>query len=264
MSDTPIQNKLPVTWQDYANLWANNPAYREQYKVIKPTLEALGIVPQDIDGPAPWDGVPPVVTPGKASANFDEGYFSDDDDNYVGGGNDSTGGGYSYSDRADSTLGPGLPPQAEPYREYIENASRITGVPASLIAAMIHDESRWDPNAGTVNGEQGDADTGLMQVGDDEFAALQARHPELQGLNKNDPAANILAGAFYLTEMRDKMMEKYGRGDWEIALRAYNSGENGVDPNNLSNLPAGTGTASYVDKIMSYWNLIEEGGTLPA
>lgn len=262
MSNTPIQNKLPVTWQDYANLWANNPAYREQYKVIKPTLDALGIVPQDIDGPIPWDGVPQVNFSQKPSKNFDEGYFSGDEDNYVGSDNDSVGGG--YGDRGDSTLGPGLPPQAEPYREYIEQASRITGVPASLLAAVIHDESRWDPNAGTVNSEHGDADTGLMQIGDDEFVALQARHPELQGLNKNDPAANILAGAFYLSEMRDKMMEKYGRGDWEIALRAYNSGENGVDPSNLFNLPAGTGTANYVEKVMSYWNLIEQGGTLPA
>lgn len=251
-----IFSKLPVTWQDYANLWANDPAYRKQYEIIKPTLKALGITPQDINDPYFNVETPELlIQPPKkkgATAGYDPGHIGgDEEETYVPGANG-----------ADSKLGPGLPPQAEPYREAIERASRITGVPASLIAAKIHDESRWDPNAGSTNA-QGDADTGLVQIGDDEFAAMQAKHPELQGKNKNDPETNILAGAFYLLEMRDRMKEKYGRDDWGITLRAYNSGENGVDPNNLNNLPAGTGTASYVDKIMNYWRIIEEGGTLP-
>jgi soluble lytic murein transglycosylase-like protein len=152
-----------------------------------------------------------------------------------------------------------MPPESEPYREMIESASRITGVPASLLAAVIHDESRWNAGAGGATG-----DTGLMQVSDSVFAALQGLHPELAGMsNKNDPATNILAGAFFLADMKKDMASRYGIDDWGIALRGYNSGPNGVDPNNLSNLPAGTGTATYIDKVMKYWNIIETGGTLP-
>ncbi|HEY4541425.1 MAG TPA: transglycosylase SLT domain-containing protein [Noviherbaspirillum sp.] len=239
-----INTKLPVTWQDYANLWGNDPRYRQQYETIKPTLIALGITPQDIDNPpAGNDKNPP--TPNSLYT--------------VGGDDDSN---WTPLPGNDSTLGPGLPPQAEKYREIIEQVSRITGVPASLLAAKIHAESRWDAGAAT-NNPGGDADTGLMQIGDDEFRAMQGKHPELQGLSKNDPFANILAGAFYLLEMREKMIEKYGRSDWEIALRAYNSGENGVNPNDLSSLPAGTGTAQHVQWVMDFWRNIEEGGTLP-
>lgn len=161
-----------------------------------------------------------------------------------------------------STVGPGLPPAGEPYKQYIEDASRKTGVPADLLAAMIYAESRFDPNAGTVNGGNGKADTGLMQINDDTWASLQAKHPELVGKDKNDPAANILGAAFYLTDLRDEMKQKYGRDDWEIALRAYNSGPNGVDPNDLSALPAGTGTAQHVQWVMEFWDAIANNGTL--
>ena len=129
---------------------------------------------------------------------------------------------------------------------------------------MAHDESRWNPYAGTLNVGNGMGDTGLVQMNDATFAELQQKHPELQGRDKNDPETNILAGAFYLSDMRELMKEKYGRDDWEIALRADNSGPNGVDPGNLNNLPAGTGTANYVEKVMRYGEIVENGGTLPA
>ena len=60
------------------------------------------------------------------------------------------------------------------------------------------------------------------------------------------------------------MKERYGNDSWSLALRGYNSGENGVDPKNLRALPAGTGDPAYVDKVMSYWDIIEKGGQLPA
>lgn len=250
-----------VTWQDLADRWSRDPAFQKEYAVIKPTLDRLGITPGGggHGSPPPVESVditvditttyrPPVVsrksvTPDAIGADADEPYQGNGD--------------------GSSHLGPGLPPQAEPYRDMIEEASRRSGVPASLLAGLIHDESRWDPGAAT-NNPNGRGDTGLVQMNDNTFAALQARHPELQGRDKNDPATNILAGAFYLADMKEEMKQKYGKDSWEIALRAYNSGENGVDPNNLSNLPAGTGTANYVEKVMRYWKIIDEGGTLPA
>lgn len=167
-----------------------------------------------------------------------------------------------------SGLGNNLPPALERYRTFIDSASKKTGVPADLLAGMIWDESRGDPNAGSTNGGNGFADTGLMQINGNTqtgtYSLLVAQHPELAGKDKNDPENNILAGAWLMVDMQKTMQSKYGRSDWDITLRAYNSGENGVDPNDLSHLPAGTGTASYVDKIRNYRTLIHEGGTLPA
>ncbi|RZI40917.1 lytic transglycosylase domain-containing protein [Herbaspirillum sp. HC18] len=251
---------------------AGDPALRAHFEAeerqLELTLRAMGLDPNDIQDESP--ALHSAGAPGSSSGDIliqkvtnppDMSHTttypppsSQPEHSLSGGSYPSTG----------STLGPGLPPQAGPYKQYIQDASKATGVPADLLAALIHDESRWDPNAGTVNGGNGLGDTGLVQMNDSTFADLQTRHPELQGKDKNDPATNILAGAFYLSEMRDLMKQKYGRDDWEIALRAYNSGPNGVDPNNLSNLPAGTGTANYVDKLMNYWMLIAEGGTLPA
>ncbi|EJL88983.1 soluble lytic murein transglycosylase-like protein [Herbaspirillum sp. CF444] len=238
--------RLPVTWQDYADLWAHDPAHQREYAIIKPTLDALGITPG-----GSGDGNPdtyPVNTP-KSLYHVDTIGGNDPPPTTVPGTN--------------SDLGPGLPPQAEPYKSMIEEASRRTGVPASLLAGLIHDESRWQTGASSTNANGG-GDTGLVQMNDNTFAALQAKHPELQGRNKNDPATNILAGAYYLADMKSLMKEKYGVDSWEIALRAYNSGENGVDPHNLSNLPAGTGDPNYVTKVMNYWHIIDSGGQLPA
>lgn len=246
----------PVTWQDYADLWANDPAHQREYAVIKPTLDALGITPA---GTGNGDNKPQSYTITTPSSFVVKTTYHVD----TIGGDDHPPVLLAVPEGKGADLGPGLPPQADPYKSMIEEASRRTGVPASLLAAVIHDESRWDPGAATTNAN-GAGDTGLMQMNDNTFAALQARHPELQGRNKNDPATNILAGAYYLADMKQLMKEKYGVDSWEIALRAYNSGENGVDPHNLNSLPAGTGDPAYVTKVMNYWHIIDSGGQLPA
>ena len=69
---------------------------------------------------------------------------------------------------------------------------------------------------------------------------------------------------YYMADMKALMKKRYGNDSWGLALRAYNSGENGVDPNNLHALPAGTGDPAYVDKVMNYWAIIDNGGQLPA
>lgn len=53
-----------------------------------------------------------------------------------------------------------------------------------------------------------------------------------------------MAGARYMKEMYDEF------GSWELALRAYNSGPNGVDPGNPNATPAGTGDPTYVTKVL--------------
>ncbi len=114
------------------------------------------------------------------------------------------------------------------YKTEIDNASAQTGVPKEILAAAIWQESRGNPNA---------PGGGLLQLGDNEFS-------KYGGGDINNPADNILAGAKYLKDM-------YGQfGSWDLALRAYNSGPNGVDPNNPDATPAGTGDPTYVEKVL--------------
>jgi soluble lytic murein transglycosylase-like protein len=155
-----------------------------------------------------------------------------------------------------STLGPGFPKQLEPFRQDIENASKQTGVPANILAAQIWQESRGDVGAGSTN-VNGMTDQGLMQVDPATFASLQKEHPELQGKSLSDPATNIMAGAYYMADMG----KQFG-GDWNKALRAYNSGPDQVNPSNLSSVTVGD--PNYVSTVTNFASIIEKGGQLPA
>ncbi len=129
-----------------------------------------------------------------------------------------------------SSGGPDLSPQevAKTYKTEIERASQASGIPPGALAGMIWQESK------------GKADTpggGLMQLGDNEFQ-------KYGGGNINNPADNIMAGAMYMKDLVRQF------GDVPTAMRAYNSGPNGVDRGNLHATPAGTGDPTYVDKVM--------------
>ncbi len=157
----------------------------------------------------------------------------------------------------DATLSRNIPSALEPLREWIEAASRKSGVPANLIAAMIWQESRGVISAVSVNGGNGLTDTGLLQINPVTYEqVIKARHPDLG--DAHDPANNILGGAYYMDALKQKF------GSWELALRAYNSGELGVDMNNPNATPAGTGDPTYVTKVMSFWATLSSGqGQLP-
>ncbi|MGH8808414.1 MAG: transglycosylase SLT domain-containing protein [Noviherbaspirillum sp.] len=99
---------------------------------------------------------------------------------------------------------------------------------------------------------------GLMQINPNTFKELQEKHPELQGKDLSDPYTNILAAGYFMADLKDKF------GSWELALRAYNSGENGVDRNNPNATPAGTGDPTYIPKVMEFADTIKQGGELPA
>jgi soluble lytic murein transglycosylase-like protein len=160
------------------------------------------------------------------------------------------------SDFGGSTLGPCFPSQLEPYRNDVESASQQTGVPANLIAAQIWQESRGNAGASSTN-SNGMTDAGLMQVDPATFASLQQEHPQLQGQNLSDPATNILAGAYYMSDMS----KQFG-GNWNEALRAYNSGPGQVNPGNLSDVSIGD--PNYVNEVTQFASTIQQGGQLPA
>lgn len=152
-----------------------------------------------------------------------------------------------------NTLGPGANANLQTFAAMIHTASTQAGVPADLIASVIWAESRADP---TVSGG------GLMQVDPTAFAQMQNQY-NLTGTLRS-PQTAILAGAYYLQQMRSDMEAKYNQDGWPIALRAYNSGINGVNPTNLNATPAGTGDPNYVTHVLGYWVIISTGnGALP-
>lgn len=164
---------------------------------------------------------------------------------------------------ANGATGLHLPESLKPYETDIKNAADKTGVPAQVLAAQIWQESRGNLGASTVNGGNGLTDSGLMQLNSNTFADLKSKNPDLLGASAspNNPADNIMAGALYMKEQS----EAFG-GNLGAALRAYNSGPNNVNVNDLSDISkAGTGDATYVSKVMEFANIIGTGqGTLPA
>lgn len=156
-----------------------------------------------------------------------------------------------------------LPEALKPYQQDIQNAADKTGVPAEVLAAQIWQESRGNLGAATVNGGNGQQDSGLMQVNSNTFADLQSKNPDLLGTNAdpNNARDNIMAGALYMKEQLNAF-----DGNMGAALRAYNSGPNNVNLNDLSDISqTGTGDSTYVDKVMSFAQIIRTGqGQLPA
>lgn len=144
--------------------------------------------------------------------------------------------------------GGGVPDELKQFAPQILEAARITGQSPALLSAQIWQESR---------GQSG-ANAGLMQVDAATFTDLQKQHPELQGKSLSDPLTNILAGSFYFQDLK----KKFGSDD--LALRAYNSGPGSVDPSNADTTTTGLGDPTYVQKVMSMAQKIEQGVALPA
>lgn len=149
-----------------------------------------------------------------------------------------------------------LPPALEPYRADIQEAAQKTGMPASVIAGQIWAESRGDSSASSTN-VNGKTDGGLMQVNADTAAQVKSENPDK--FNGNAIHDNIMAGALYL---RDQ--SKAFGGDIGAALRAYNSGPDKVNRNNLADV-GGVGDPNYVKNVQHFAQIIASGqGQLPA
>jgi membrane-bound lytic murein transglycosylase F len=96
----------------------------------------------------------------------------------------------------------------------IRRAARRWALDPFLLAAVIHQESRFDPDAVSVTGVRG-----LMQMTGDTLEQLGVKHPD-------DPAEVIDAGARYLDSLRAQFVEQgYAREDaMLLALAAFNVG----------------------------------------
>ncbi|CAF1069541.1 unnamed protein product [Rotaria sordida] len=161
--------------------------------------------------------------------------------------------------RLDTTLSERAPEPIGQLRHLIDPVAQETNVPADFIGAVIYQESGGNINVNTTtNPGNFGVDSGVMQVNEYTGAELQQQYPHrfvgLYGTEKE-----IMLGASYLKQMYDTFADQ----DWGITLRAYNSGPNGVDKNNLRAKPAGTGDSTYVDKVLHFWVDISQGNPLP-
>ncbi len=113
---------------------------------------------------------------------------------------------------------------------FIEEASRVTGLPAALIDAVIRTESGYRPNAVSRSGAQG-----LMQLMPGTAAEVGVRDPF-------DPRQNILGGAMYLKKMYDRF------GSLKLAIAAYNAGPAAVAKH--GGIPPFAETRRYVQVVL--------------
>ena len=105
-----------------------------------------------------------------------------------------------------------LSTEVAPWRSIINQAAKVSGVPAPWVAAEIVVESRGDAQAGTLAGAYG-----LMQL---EPGTLGMTNAE-----RANPTDNILAGAEYLAQLdalfhswREASAAYYGGAGLEMAL----------------------------------------------
>ncbi len=131
------------------------------------------------------------------------------------------------------------------YAEIIAEASRNARVPPELISAVIVVESGYNPNAVSKKGARG-----LMQL----MPETAKRFSAGDILNPRD---NVLAGAKYLRFLLDLF-----RDDIELALAAYNAGENAVIRAGY-HVPAYAETQSYVPMVMAHYRRLSASRSSP-
>ncbi|HRJ53034.1 MAG TPA: lytic transglycosylase domain-containing protein [Candidatus Thiothrix moscowensis] len=125
-----------------------------------------------------------------------------------------------------------LPAQAGQHLDgIVQAAAQQTGVPVSVIRAVIQQESAHNPGAVSHKGAQG-----LMQL-------MPGTAARFGVYNVFDPAENIRGGTTYLAWLYNRYQS------WPLALAGYNAGEGAVDK--YAGIPPYRETQDYVRKIMA-------------
>jgi soluble lytic murein transglycosylase-like protein len=142
----------------------------------------------------------------------------------------------------DYTRAAGMPqyvlPTAELIRQYssiIETAAKTHGVETALVHAVITAESGYNPRAVSRAGAQG-----IMQL-----MPGTARRFGVE--NSFDASQNIHGGVKYLRELLTMF-----NGNRELALAAYNAGENAVIRAG-NRIPPYAETMHYVPKVLGFY-----------
>ena len=140
------------------------------------------------------------------------------------------------------TAAAGLPqyllPTEEMIRRYssiIESTSRTHNVESALVHAVITAESGYNPGAVSRAGARG-----LMQL-------MPGTASRFGVQNIMDPTENIQGGVRYLRELLTMF-----NGNKELAVAAYNAGENAVIRHG-NRIPPYAETVSYVPKVLGIY-----------
>lgn len=119
------------------------------------------------------------------------------------------------------------------FEPIINQCAQEFGVDKSLVKAVIHAESGYNPDAVSSKGA-----SGLMQL-------MPKTARDLKVANAFDPRDNIRGGVRYLRFLLDTF-----RGDESLALAAYNAGLSRVAQYN--GVPPYQETRTYVDRVLNY------------
>ena len=125
---------------------------------------------------------------------------------------------------------------------FVEEAARRFAIPPLWIRAVMQAESGGDAHALSAQGAMG-----LMQIMPGTWAELRLRYG--LGADPYDPHDNVIAGAAYLREMRDR----YGEPGF---LAAYNAGPDRYEEHVATGRPLPAQTVSYMAVVAS---LIDAG-----
>jgi len=115
----------------------------------------------------------------------------------------------------------------------ISSCCNLYGVPKSLVKAVIHAESGYNPNAVSRAGAEG-----LMQL-------MPGTAQQLKVSDSFNPSDNIRGGVKYLKFLLDTF-----KGDVSLALAAYNAGLTKVAK--YGGVPPYEETRNYVSKVLNY------------
>ncbi len=126
------------------------------------------------------------------------------------------------------------------YSTLIVKYSQKYNVDPTLVAAVIMQESRFNPNAKSSAGAQG-----LMQFMPGTAATMAKETGRWPKYNIFDAETSIEFGAAHIRDL----LNKY-KGNVELALYAYNTGTGSAD--RYINSPASISKYSYVSKVLNY------------
>nr|WP_231748357.1 lytic transglycosylase domain-containing protein [Burkholderia sp. ABCPW 14] len=123
--------------------------------------------------------------------------------------------------------------KASMFADVIEEASRTFRIQPELLRAVIDVESQYNPRAFSKKGARG-----LMQL-------MPETAKRFSAADMFNPRDNVLTGARYLRLLLDLF-----KGDIELALAAYNAGENAVIRAGYR-VPSFPETRQYVPQVMT-------------